>query len=303
MLLAHQFADALVLLTEGQHGRSGAAVAHLVDQAGQRHVVPRPQRAVVVHAELGHDEQRDALDPRRPAGNLGQHQMHDVFREFVVAAGNEDLVAAQGIRAVRVRRGAGGDVGQARSGLRFGQGHGAEEAAGEQRLQVLLFLRLAAEAVDDVGVADGEEGIGRGADVGALEQRERRLRHDHRQLHAAAFEVVCRGDEAGFAEGLQCLPDLGDHAHALAVEGRFVGVGLVVVRFELLGRHRLGRVEHGAEGFLAVLGVARAGGQGLGIKDLEKLEVEVAAVDDAAHGAAGPPQGAMNSTNRKPRSG
>jgi hypothetical protein len=52
-----------------------------------------------------------------------------------------------------------------------------------------------------------------------------------------------------------------------------------------------------------VLGVARALRQGFGIEDFEELEVEVPSVDDSAHGAAGPPQGAMKSIARKPRSG
>jgi hypothetical protein len=283
MRLAHQFTDALALFAKGKQGRCGAAIAHLVDQAGQGYVVALAQAAVGIDAELGHDEQRDALDAGRAAGNLGQHQVHDVFGQFVVTAGNEDLVADDGIGAVHVRCGAGRDVRQAGAGLRLGQRHGAEEAPGQQRAEVFCPLHLAAEAMDDIGVGNGEEGIGGGADVGALEQGEGGLRQGDRQLHAAALEIVGGGDEAGFAEGFQRLGDLGDHAYALAVEVRFVLVRLAIVRGELLFGHGQRRVEHRVEGLPAVLGVARPGDQGFGIEDFKELKVEVAAVDDPGH--------------------
>jgi hypothetical protein len=87
------------------------------------------------------------------------------------------------------------------------------------------------------------------------------------------------GDEAGVAEGLQRFLDLGNHAHARAVEARLVLVGLAVVRREFLFRHRLRRIEHGEEGFSAVLGVARARGQGFSVEYLEELEFEIAAAE------------------------
>jgi hypothetical protein len=88
-------------------------------------------------------------------------------------------------------------------------------------------------------------------------------------LHAAAFEVVGGGDEAGFAECLQRIGDLGDDADPLPVEARFVLVRLAVVRGELLLGHGQRRVEHGVEGLPAMLGVARSGDQGFGIEDFE----------------------------------
>jgi hypothetical protein len=59
-----------------------------------------------------------------------------------------------------------------------------------------------------------------------------------------------------------------------------------------------------SEGFdLLCSAVARAGGQRLGIEYLEELELEIAAAEYSAHAGAGPPQGGMKSTTRKPRSG
>ncbi len=48
----------------------------------------------------------------------------------------------------------------------LGQCHGAEETAFDHRLQVALFLLLGAEALDQIGRAHGQHGVGRGAGVG-----------------------------------------------------------------------------------------------------------------------------------------
>ncbi len=215
--------------------------------------------------------------------------MHDVLRQLVVAGGDEDLVAADAVAAVRVRLGARGDVGQAGAGLRLGQRHGAEEAAGEQGLEVLLLLRGRAEAADHVGVADAEKGIARGRHVGALEERKAGLRHRHRQLHAAERVVVGGGGEAGVDEGLQGFLHLRDHGYALAVELRLVLVGLPVMGGELLRGDGLGGVQRGEEGLARVVGETRPRRQRLGVEELEEDELQVAAVDDACGHADRPP--------------
>ena len=46
--------------------------------APQLTAVALAQRAVVVDQELGHHEQRDALDVVGRAGDLGEHQVDDV---------------------------------------------------------------------------------------------------------------------------------------------------------------------------------------------------------------------------------
>jgi heat shock protein HspQ len=52
---------------EVQHGVRDAPLAHLVVEAGDRHVVARAQSRRL-DEELRHDEQRDALGAGRPAG-------------------------------------------------------------------------------------------------------------------------------------------------------------------------------------------------------------------------------------------
>jgi len=108
--LAYQVAEAVAVVAEVQRGAGGAAPAHLVEQAGQQHVVAFAQRAVVVDQELRHDEQADALNPGRCVRQLGQYHVHDVFRQRVVAAGNKDLVALEPVATVAGRFGAGADV-------------------------------------------------------------------------------------------------------------------------------------------------------------------------------------------------
>ena len=77
----------------------GAAIAHLVVEAGDDHVVALPAAAVLGNEPLRHQEQRD------PGGSfgqgsvgsadLGEDEMEDVVAEVVVAAGDPHLVAEQ----------------------------------------------------------------------------------------------------------------------------------------------------------------------------------------------------------------
>ena len=288
MRLADELADAPPFLAEGEHGRGGAAIAHLVDQARERHVVARAEASVRQHAVLRHDEERDALHAGRSARNLREHEVHDVLGELVVAGRDEDLAAADRIGAVRVGRGRRGDIGERRAGLRLGERHGAEPGAAQELRQVAPLLVLGAKAVDDVGVRDGEERVGRRGDVRALEQRERGLRHGHRKLHAAELVVVRRRDEAGVDERFERFLDLGNHVHPAPVERGLVLVGLAVVRRELFLRDRERRVDHGVERLARVLGVARPLGQRLRFEHFVELKLEIPAVDDPGwHGVCG----------------
>jgi hypothetical protein len=126
--------------------------------------------------------------------------------------------------------GAGGDVRQAGTGLRLGQAHGAEEAAFQHRIDEALDLLRRAGLEQGVGVAHGQEGVGRRADVGGREPRRQRLLDHRRQLHAAAFVVLPGRHQAGGAEGIQRRLHLGDDLHLAIHHMRLVLVGLLVVR-------------------------------------------------------------------------
>ena len=93
------------------------------------------QLTVNTHQVLGNNKERDPFHawdqtPLR-IRDFCEHQVNDVFTQFVFACGDPHLVAAQpipgaervvgGVIAIGCRPGH--DIGQARSGLRFGQAH------------------------------------------------------------------------------------------------------------------------------------------------------------------------------------
>ena len=285
MGLAHQIADTLAVIAEVQRSRSGAAIAHLVEQAGQQHVVALAQGAIGVDQELGHDEQRDALHPGRCIRQLGQHHVHDVLRQRVVAAGDEDLVALDPVAAVAGRFGAGADIRQRGAGVGFGQGHGAEEATVDHRLQKALFLLLATEALDQVGCAHGQEGVGGAADVGRLEVGEAGLGQQGRQLHAAGLEVAGSVEEAGLEKSVHRRLHFGDQYRLAVFITRFVLVALAVVRGEVLLGDAAGGTQGGVEGFAIVFGKPFALGQALGIEHLIQFKSQIAGTEQGlGHG-------------------
>ena len=65
------------------------------------------ERAVLVHEELRHHEQRDAFHIVRRAGDLGEDQVDDVLRQVVLARRDENFGAGDRIAAVGVGLGAG----------------------------------------------------------------------------------------------------------------------------------------------------------------------------------------------------
>ena len=75
---------------EIQQAVDRAAVAHLVVDAGELHVVALAQSASLVDQELGHQQQRNSLHARDQLSvgprDFRQHQMHDVLGQFVVAS-------------------------------------------------------------------------------------------------------------------------------------------------------------------------------------------------------------------------
>jgi hypothetical protein len=183
-------------------------------------------------------------------------------RQFVVTAGNEDLVAdLMRIGAVGVRRGAGGQVRQAGAGLRLGQRHGAEEAARSAAGRgICPSAPRCRSARSHWRCPCVRPTIRGGAAVGALEQRRAGLCVTTTgSCMPPCSKSVVRRQQAGGAEGVERLAHLGNHAHAAvrrsAARAR---PRLAVVRGELFFGHGQRRVQRGVEGLPAVLGVARA---------------------------------------------
>ena len=103
--------------------------AHLVFDGTASDGIARTQRTIVVHDELRHDEQADALHAVRRARRLGQHEVDDVVRQVMLAGRNEDLGAGDRPAAIGVRLGARADQAEISAALRLGQVHGAGPTA------------------------------------------------------------------------------------------------------------------------------------------------------------------------------
>ncbi len=74
--------------------------AELVLDGVAMQVVAAAERAIIVHEELRHEEERDALRALRRIGKARQHEMNDVVGEIVFAVGDEDLLAEDAIGAI-----------------------------------------------------------------------------------------------------------------------------------------------------------------------------------------------------------
>ena len=256
MGLTHQVANGAVFLAEVEHGGGGTPVAHLVDQARQGDIVALAEAAVVVDQDLGHQEQGDALHPRRRVRQPRQHHVDDVLTELVIAAGDVDLVAEQAVAAIGLGFGAGAQVSQGGAGLGLGQAHGAEEAPGQHGGGIAFLLCLAAVGQDQVGGGDGEAGVALGTDVGTLEQAHTHLGHRRRQLHAATVVVLAGGHEAGASQHVQGFPDLRAHGDPAVLEPGLFLVHQAGVGSELLHSHFQRQIQRRLQGLPAVVSIA-----------------------------------------------
>ena len=120
-------------------GRRGMD-AELVLHAYWAEAVALSQGSVGQDVEFGGQEQADPLGARGGVGQAGQHQMDDVVGGVVVAPGDVDLLAVEGIGPVAVRRRRGGQGSEVRTCLRLGQDHGPGPFAGHQPRQIELLL-------------------------------------------------------------------------------------------------------------------------------------------------------------------
>ena len=91
VLCADEIAGGVVVI----HHAGGIAVdAHLVLDRAAGHAILRAERSVRVDQNFRHDEERNALGAFRRAFDAREHEMDDVLGEILLAAGNENLGAA-----------------------------------------------------------------------------------------------------------------------------------------------------------------------------------------------------------------
>ena len=119
-------------VAEGQDAGGAGVDAHLVLDGDTGHVVAGPQGAVFRHELLRDNEAGDPLGPRRGVGRASEDEVDDVRRQVVLAETDEDLRARDPVGPVRLGYGPGPDRAQIRSGVGFGETHGARPLAGDQ---------------------------------------------------------------------------------------------------------------------------------------------------------------------------
>ncbi len=76
----------------------------------------------------------------RRVGRAGEHEVHDLLAQVVVAEGDEDLLAGDAVGAVGALHGLRGEGADVRAGVRLGEVHGAGPLAADHLRQVLLLL-------------------------------------------------------------------------------------------------------------------------------------------------------------------
>ncbi len=140
--LAHQLANRAgshlaLAVAVNQHRRRAGLDTQLVLDGGAPNVVAPP-----VFQHLEHDEQRNALDPRRRIRKAGQHQVDDVVRHVVLAISDVNFLAEQPVSSVALRLSAAAHQRQIRARLRLGEVHGASPLARDQPGDVALLLRI-----------------------------------------------------------------------------------------------------------------------------------------------------------------
>ena len=186
VLVAHEVADGAVALLAVRHraGRRGVD-PHLVLDGDAGDVVVLAERAVVVHEELRHHEQRDALGAGGGVRRAGQDQVDDLVGELVLAEGDVDLLALDQVRAVVLRHGLGRDRADVRACLRLGEVHRPGPLAGDHLRQVGLLELVAGVVAHGVHRARGQQRAERERQVRGVEHLLERRRDHQREATAA----------------------------------------------------------------------------------------------------------------------
>ncbi|ABA48670.1 hypothetical protein BURPS1710b_0856 [Burkholderia pseudomallei 1710b] len=126
-------------VVEIHHAGRVAVDAHLVLDRAALHAVALARLTRCVGHELRHDEQRNALRALRRVRQAREHEVNDVLREIVFAARDEDLGAADRIRAVAVRLGLRAQDAEIGAAVRLGQAHRARPFARYELRQIELL--------------------------------------------------------------------------------------------------------------------------------------------------------------------
>ena len=187
MFFAQQIAGCAVVV---HHTGCIAVDAHFFLDRADRHAVSRPERAVLVYEYFGNNEKRDALDPFRAAGDLGQDQMNDVVGHVVFARRDEDLLTADLVSPVALGLGLGAHHAQISAALGLGQVHGACPFTVCHLRQIFCLLFRAAVFVDRSIGAVGQPLIHCERLIGGIEHLADRCPDDAGHALSAIFRIA-----------------------------------------------------------------------------------------------------------------
>ncbi len=104
-------------------------------------------------------------------------------------------------------------------------------------------------------------------------------------MQAAILDVVMGGEETGLGESLPRSPGFRNQMDLLAIEGRLAGVGLLIVRGEVLRGDFACGVQRGVEHVAVMVGIAFALQQGFGVEQLVEQEAQFTFIEQVSHGA------------------
>ena len=242
-------------------GRRGMDAELVLDAYGAE-AVALAQGSVGHDVEFRGQEQADPLGSRGGVGQAGQHEVDDVVGGVVVAPGDVDLLAIEGIGPVPVRRRRRGQGSEVRTRLRLGQDHGAGPFTGHQPRQIDILLRGRAVRLQRFDRRQRQHGTQAEGHVGGVDGLKGRQFQRLGQLLAAD---VGRGGQAGPAALGELAIGVGKARCCLYVsvgEGRALLVADPVQR----GQHAFRKLRRGLQHRAQQVGVIV--GEGPGSRDL-----------------------------------
>ena len=201
---------------EVEHAGGRSLDAHLLLDGRANDAVDRAaELARSIGQELRHHEQADALGALGRTGQASEHQVHDVVGEVVLAVGDEDLGARDGVAAVVQGLGLRGDDAHVRAGVRLGKAHGARPLGGDQLGQIRLLELVGGVRVDRVHRAERQARAHTPRETCAVRHLIDRELHALGQTLTAEVRTRTDGAPATFTElcpGFLEAGSRGDHA-------------------------------------------------------------------------------------------
>ncbi len=192
--------------------------------------------------------------------------MDDIVGHVVLAGGDENLLAGDGVRAVALRDRAGLEKTEIRSAMGLGQAHRARPFAGRHFRQIAGLEIVVCVRHQRRDGAIGQTGVHRECDIGGIFVLAEQNCEKRRQALAAVGLIAGQTDPAALDQRLIGLLEAFRGRHAAVVMARAAfGVADAIERLDDLldklgafGQHRLDDVERrvgkaGSVGFVGVV--------------------------------------------------